>query len=271
MKDFWHRWTPPAIFEIAAHLLKRRLEFRGPYKDWKQASAASTGYGNPEILEKAKQAMLKIKNGEAVGERDTVLFSHIPYSFPMLSCLLRVALAQDGSLRVLDFGGSLGSSYFQCCEFLREVRDLRWAVIEQPEFVACGQEFFSDDTLSFYDDFNTCLSQERPNLILLSSVLQYLEKPYMLIEAIKRSKTSYILFDRTPCAPNGKEILTVQVVPPKIYQASYPAWIFDSDKLMRALTESYDLLIEFDANDGCIRSGSLSAIYKGFFLRRCKR
>jgi putative methyltransferase (TIGR04325 family) len=271
MKEVLQRWAPPAVLEAAAHLFKRRLKFYGPYIDWKQASVASTGYEDPRILEKAKQAMLKIKNGEAVGERDTILFSHIPYSFPMLSCLLRVALAEDGSLRVLDFGGSLGSSYLQCREFLREVRDLRWAVVEQPDFVVCGQALFSDETLKFYHDFNTCLAQEQPNLILLSSVLQYLEEPYVLVEKIKYSNASYVLFDRTPCAPDGKEVLTVQVVPPKIYSASYPAWIFDSDKLMRALTESYDLLLEFDANDGCIRSGSLSACYKGFFLRRCKR
>ena len=271
MKNFFQRWTPPAVLEIAAHLLNRRITLRGPYADWTQASAAATGYGDPRILEKSKQAMLKIKNGEAVAERDSVLFSRIPHSFPMLSCLLRTALAQDGNLRVLDFGGALGSSYLQCREFLCDVRNLRWAVVEQPGFVACGQELFSDDILSFYDDFNTCLNQERPNLILLSSVLQYLEQPYLLVDKLKHSHVSYILFDRTPCAPNGKEVLTVQVVPPKIYAASYPAWIFDCDKLMRALSNRYDLLLEFDANDGCIRSGSLVACYKGFFLRRCKK
>lgn len=260
------RWLPPAILDMAGNALNRRLKFRGPYTNWAQASAASSGYSDEQILTKAKQAMLKVKNGEAVGERDTVLFDHKPHSFPMLSCLLRAALTLDNRLRVLDFGGSLGSTYFQCRDFLQDLHELKWFVIDQPNFVACGQETFSDEKLSFYFDIDTCISEEQPNIVLLSSVVQYLENPYNLLDHLNHSGIPYILFDRTPCAPDGKEVLGVQIVPPKIYPASYPAWIFNQQNLLSSLS-NYDLLLDFDANDGCISSGGLSACYRGFFLR----
>ena len=72
-----------------------------------------------------------MKRGEAVYERDSVIFDHIEYSFPVLCGLLRAAVEDDGKLNVLDFGGSLGSSYYQKKGFLAVCKHLRWSIIEQ--------------------------------------------------------------------------------------------------------------------------------------------
>jgi len=269
VKQLLKRWLPPVLQDFIAEITQQRLRLRGPYGSWAQASAVSQGYSDENILAKAKEATLLVKNGKAIGERDTVLFDYIPYSFPMLACLLRVALAEKGNLRVLDFGGALGSSYFQCREFLSQLHELRWYVIEQPHFVSCGQDLISDDKLSFHFDIDDCLAQEQPNLALLSSVIQYLEKPYAVLEQLNCSGIPYILFDRTPCAPDDKEVLSIQIVPPKIYPASYPAWIFKQQNLLNSLS-NYNLLVEFDSAEGCVRSGGLTACYKGFLLQRCK-
>ena len=77
-------------------------------------------------------------------ERDGVVFDQPDYNFPLLACLLRVATESGNRLRVLDFGGSLGSTYFQCRPFLGGVSELRWTVVEQPQFVECGRREFED-------------------------------------------------------------------------------------------------------------------------------
>ena len=59
----------------------------------------------------------KVKNGEAVYERDSVLFDEIQYSWGLLAGLEKAALEHDGKLCVLDFGGSLGSTYYQNKQF----------------------------------------------------------------------------------------------------------------------------------------------------------
>ncbi len=58
------------------------------------------------------QATRKVVAGEAVYERDSVVFDHLEYAWPLLACLLQIA-AERRSLRVIDFGGSLGSSWRQ--------------------------------------------------------------------------------------------------------------------------------------------------------------
>ena len=90
----------------------------GNYSNWAEAEKESSGYNSKNILETVKQATLKVKNGQAVYERDSVIFNEIEYSFPILSSLMWVAAQNNGELNILDFGGYLGSSYYQYKTFL---------------------------------------------------------------------------------------------------------------------------------------------------------
>jgi putative methyltransferase (TIGR04325 family) len=89
---------------------KNNTSFEGSYNTWQEADAHCNGYDNMDILEKVLFATLKVKNGEAVYERDSVIFDQIEYSWPVLTGLMWAAAQNSGCLKVLDFGGSLGSS-----------------------------------------------------------------------------------------------------------------------------------------------------------------
>ena len=62
-----------------------------------------------------------------------------------------------------------------------ELQDCSWSVVEQPHVVACGRDEFSTDTLRFYETIKKCFSDQPVNVILFSSVLQYVENPYELL------------------------------------------------------------------------------------------
>ena len=121
---------------------------------------------------------MKVKNGEAVYERDSVLFDEIEYAWPGLAGLMWSRLRCGGTLNVLDFGGSLGSTYFQNRAFLSVLPGVRWNIVEQSRHVETGKAWFEDDRLRFYPDIADCLADTQPNVVLLSNVLQYLEHPY---------------------------------------------------------------------------------------------
>ena len=237
----------------------------GNYSTWTEAQAHCSGYDSDIILEKVKNALLKVKNGEAVYERDSVLFDEIQYSFGLLAGLQKAALENDGKLCVLDFGGSLGSSYFQNKEFLGSLKELNWCIVEQAHFVECGKKNFEDDHLKFFNTIEECLEQHKPNVLLLSSVLQYLEKPHEWIEKFINFGIHYIIFDRTSFVESEKDILTVQKVPESIYTASYPCWFFNKAMLMRKLQTKYIVQISFDALD---KSNLVNSYFEGFILKR---
>ena len=110
-----------------------------------------------------------------------------------------IAAQHDGSLNIIDFGGSLGSTYYQNRLFLDSLKHLQWNIVEQPSFVQKGQQSFESDSLRFYQSIEECLqsSQKELQVILLSSVLQYLERPYSLLMEIIERKIRYIIVNRT--------------------------------------------------------------------------
>src|SRR5690349_7306235 len=95
--------TPPVLFRWINRQRRVGIRFSHSYKNWEEAKAASTGYDDPAILEKIAEAALKVKRGEAVYERDSVVFNSIDYSWPLLAGLTWAAARHHGKLHVLDF------------------------------------------------------------------------------------------------------------------------------------------------------------------------
>jgi putative methyltransferase (TIGR04325 family) len=237
--------------------------FCGPYFSWEEAEKQSTGYNSDIILEKVKKAALKVKRGEAVYERDSVLFDKIQYSWPLLSGLLWIASMNNNRLNLIDFGGSLGTSYYQNKKFLKHLKALRWNVIEQDSFVKCGKEFFEDEHLKFHFCIEDCMKvSNKPDAILISGVLEYIEKPYELLGKIFGFNIKHILIDRTPFSADGRDYITIQKVHPEIYKGSFPHRFFSHDEFKKFFHEKYELVEEFDSFD----KADFPSFYKGFIF-----
>lgn len=259
--------TPPIFLDIFRRGITK-YGFFGNFSTWEDAVNASTGYNSDEIIRKVKESLLKVKSGEAVYERDSVLFDKIHYSWPLLTGLLWIASQKANRLNILDFGGSLGSSYFQNRKFLIHLKELSWNIVEQEKMVKCGKKYFENEHLNFYYNLVDCIKEQKPNAILLSSVIQYIEKPYDLLKKIINYGLEFIIIDRTAFIKGDKGRLTVQKVSPKIYKASYPAWFFSETKFLKYFEGRYELVEEFDAlgND----MANIPSRYKGFIFRRNK-
>jgi putative methyltransferase (TIGR04325 family) len=235
----------------------------GNYSSWEEAKQLSSGYDSKIILEKVSVSAGKVRDGLAVYERDSVIYTEVEYSYPVLSGLLWIAAQYRGRLNVLDFGGSLGSSYYQNKMFLDSVEDLNWCIVEQPAFVEEGKKYFSNDRLHFFNTNDDCFNTFEIDVILLSSVLQYLEEPYKLLDIFLIKQVKYIIIDRTSFI-DGNDRITIQKVHPAIYKASYPCWFLNKRNLIAYIEKSYELLLEFDALD----KANIRSEFKGFIFRR---
>ena len=255
-------FIPPVLLNFMTGL---RFGWQGNYQTWAEAKGKCSGYDSALIFNKVRDAVMSVKNGKAVFERDSVLFDKVQYSFPLLSSLALIALSEKGKLNVLDFGGSLGSSYFQNRSLFSELQEFNWCVVEQEHFVDEGQRNFSDDHLHFYFDMKSCLAERSINTILFGSVLQYIEDPYALLDEAMATKTAYIMIDRTPVMLNGNDRITIQKVPKKIYDASYPSRIMSERKLLDLLQTKYELIYDSISPE---RINVRNAALKGYFLRR---
>jgi len=279
LKSFLKDWCPPALLRwvrnppkplvVASGGAIRRYGFSGNYRSFAEASGSAPGYTASNILEKARDSLLKVKDGKAACERDTVLFDYIQYSYPLLANLLHVAGRNDGRLSVLDFGGALGSSYYQNRGYLSHLRELNWMVVEQAHFVACGQADFADEHLSFHETVEAAIAYRRPDVILLSSVLQYLEDPPAMVHKLISAGIGTIIVDRAPVVFDVPTRLTVQTVPPSIYEAAYPCWLFNEQAFVDLFAPAYELSDRFDANIGSTFDlEDTTGRYRGYLFER---
>lgn len=241
--------------------------YLGDYASFDEARAASTGYDAAAILESTRLAVHKVVNGEAAYERDSVTFDQLYLPFPLLAMLARAAAENRGRLSVLDFGGSLGGTYLQCRNFLGSLPHLEWSIVEQPAHVACGQREFTTDQLKFYPTIEACLRERQPSVLLLSGVLQCLPDPWTFLREAAAHPFRWIVLDRTPIIDAERDRLTVEVVSPRIYAASYPAWFFSRPRLTQHLQPGWRIDTEFDALDRQLLDG-VELTFKGFALQR---
>ena len=264
---------PPFIFSIKKSLCHRAPEvvvYSGNYNSWQDAQDDSEGYGSEIIFNKVRDAALKVKKGEFAYERDSVLFDQIEYSWPTLSCLLWSA-SQLGGLKVLDFGGALGSSYYQSRKFLEVLNYFQWNIVEQSRFVEYGKKNLENENLKFFYTLEECVDVNDVDIILLSSVLPYLENPYKWLSKLIALNAPFLIIDRTPFLINGdNDRITVQTVPPTICESSYPAWFFYEEKMLKVLRQKYDLVESFEALGGTveIKNPYSLASHKGLFFAR---
>ncbi len=253
---------PPVVVRYLSSFL---YGWTGNYASWEAAQKKCPGYDSDVIFNKVKDSLLKVKNGEAIFERDSVLFDKVQYSFPLLSALSLVAINDNLKLKVLDFGGSLGSAFYQNKKMLENLNELSWNIIEQKHFVEEGIKTFADDKLSFFHTIDDCLQERSINVILLGSVLQYLENPSKLMEDILAKRVDNIIIDRTPIFKNNKDRITIQKVPKNIYEAQYPCWILNEQKMISQICDAgYEMIFDSESpehlnlNDACL---------KGYFFK----
>ncbi len=267
LKQTAREYLPPILFRWLHNLRSGRIHFEGEYTNWQEAAASCTGYDAQNILEKVLQATLKVKRGEAAYERDSVIFDEIEYAWPLLAGLMWVAARNSGTLNVLDIGGALGSSYFQNRMFLDSLKGVRWNVVEQLHFVNAGNDYLNDGRLRFYPTIDSCLEENHPNIILLSSVLQYLENPSDILSRLHLCGATTLIIDRTPFATLCEHKLLIQRVPAKIYEASYPMWVFALPALLRALEENWRLVSKIPCTGEQFKASSgLRLSFEGILL-----
>ncbi len=258
------RQLVPRPLRRALRRLVRAPIYRGDHAGWAEARRAARGYADPAIAEKVIAAARAVRDGRAAWERDTVLFHEPAANAPLLRALRHAAAANGGRLRVADFGGALGSTWWQHRPWLADLAEVSWAVIEQPALVAAGRREFTAGPLRFFPSLDECAAAAPADVLLLSSVLPYLENPRALLAAALARPFRHVVVDRTGFVARGRDRLTVQHVPPAIYDASYPCWFFDRASLFAGFSPGWRIVEEWACDD----EADIAAEHRGVHFER---
>lgn len=238
--------------------------FRGDYPSWAAAQAASAGYDDRAVLARVVAATREVAAGRALWERDGVAFTDAEINAPLLAALTGIGRAAGGRLDVVDFGGALGSSWWQHRPELARLGAVRWRVVEQPHYVAAGAEF-AREQLGFARSLAEAGREIPPAVILFSGVLPYIENPSDLLEQAVQLGFCDVIIDRTPFIAGGRTRLAVQHTPPGLGGGSYPCWLFDEAALLAPLRMAgYEQIAVWPALDRL----DPGVEHRGFHFRR---
>lgn len=247
----WRRWLPRPLRSCWRRCFGRRV-FQGDYPGWAAACAVAEGYDDPEKSTRIIAAAREVRAGRAAWDRDGVLFHEPQWHEPLVAALRQIAQAGGGALAVVDFGGGLGSTWWQHRTALAEFC-VSWRVVERAPLVEAGRREFSDAVLTFHPSLAAAQAAGPTQVILLSSVLPYLEDPQAVLREVAAWGAPHVIVDRTPFVAGGRDRLAVQSAPPELGGGRYPCWLFDRTAMVAAFHPHYDLagewLVPFDQAD----------------------
>ena len=185
----------------------------------------------------------------------------------LLACISS-ELGRKGSIKILDFGGGVGFHYVRCQRYLKNPQ-IDYTVFDVPVVVKKGKEFFNNARDIHFMDALPAAGVIRFDLIILSSVLHYIDDYKKLLRDLTASYSPGILFLGRLPAGNIPDFVTVQT----ISEASFPAHCFNYKKLKEycsslnyALEDDWDGSESFELYD----KGKQYKIpqYRGMILRR---
>ena len=140
----------------------------GDYESWQDALSICTGYDDPSITEKTLSSILETKDQSDRYERDSSIIEGTP-DFAFNSLRWIKSFAEGNKINLVDFGGSLGSSFFQLKPFVDDY-SVSWNIVEQAHVAVVGKSKLENDELKFFSNIQgivTC--QEKKGSTVLSA------------------------------------------------------------------------------------------------------
>lgn len=284
VKSFIRKCIPPIVKDIRRRIhLKDYLYYFEEFATWEDALKRSHEFGgdyeDAKILDQVDEGIQKVRNGEAEYEQDGVVSYVKNNNWQLLSALFYVnsVLAGKGQkISVLDMGGALGSTYFRYRDMITDI-EADWCVVEQKHYVDRGREKIPE--IKFYYSVEDAIqSENKPNVLLLSSVLMYLDRPYEMLGEMLKNNFEYVIVDENAffAEEDHKDKIMLQHIPPWIYSAVYPAHIFGLNKFKKFVSNcGYEIKWEWMFTGGSIpiktNKGMIDTIDKGFLLKNSNK
>lgn len=226
--------------------------YNGVYKDWSSALSKSNSYQDHATLDQIKNAsLIGLKDDKFF--RDGIVFKQYEFCSHLNILLLNIFIQSyqkknsNKPISVIDFGGGLGTLYFQFkkyCEIYDIKINFQWNIIEQDDLTKFGKKNIENNNLKFHNFSEIKLEDNKVDLVIFSAVLNYIQDPYFIINKFVKIKPKYILIDRTNFWDGDSDVITILKASKNI-QGSYPCYIFSFEKFKIHFKSFYRLKENF--------------------------
>lgn len=225
-------WILPPKIKVCVRVLLSRFIGFTRVESWESAVTKSSGYESVNVVEPIVAAARRVQSDTQTSNLSNSRYQQIATG--MLYCISQDRLSIGQSIRVLDVGGG-GADYFhQFQKFAPQIK-LDWTVLETPAMVeAMSNEFGGSLTnLRWVNSIQN--TSESYDLVLCSSVLQYIENPFELLATLVQ-KSEFIVMNRIPLVDSSEHFVAVQRIISNGKRASYPVHFFGEKTFLNQIS-----------------------------------
>ena len=234
-------------FFHAIHNAVIRWRYREGFSTFEEAHAATVRpLPHEEILQRTIENTRAYLN---VPPREEILDSRsISLLFTVQTAILH-SFARNGkkTISVVDYGGVLGIHYFQARGVLPADLSMKWMVVEAEDTAKAGNNFFSNQELSFISELDGVSAN--PDIIIAGNSLQYSADPYAVLSTFKSIAPLFIILDHLPLSNHPRHRPMVEKDSPFHPSQENPVWIFSRDLFLEKL-EEMNLTIRLQCHEG---------------------
>jgi putative methyltransferase (TIGR04325 family) len=112
-------------------------------------------------------------------------------------------------LRILDFGGGIGNSYFPLINSLRQIPRCEYYIVDSPNNCTVGREVFKHDERVHFSEELPCPKNVSFDIVFSSSTIQYIGDWADVLRRLADYSARYLLLTRLPTT-SGKTFVTRQ-------------------------------------------------------------
>jgi putative methyltransferase (TIGR04325 family) len=191
---------PPIVINTYRDLRGSRRE----YRSFAEAERlVESGYASAEL---ARLVVKKTEIFRASSSAENTTISS--GEFALFSALL--SLQEFRPISILDFGGGAGATYYRARRWA-SAPSIEWRVVETDVMVAAAGPTAPEE-LSFYPDLSSAIADmpTAPDLVLVSSALQYLDRPEAVLAELVDLGSRRFVVSRTPLATSTRVHTLIQ-------------------------------------------------------------
>ncbi|MDB0022452.1 methyltransferase, TIGR04325 family [Flavobacteriaceae bacterium] len=213
---------------------------------WDHALKNSHNYNQDKLVNNIFLSTQNVLKKKYKYESDGINFNNLNIDHNFLESLKK-CIKTDNTI-LLDFGGSLGTTFFKYHDLISKNKLIEWFIIEQEKIFEKSKILNFPINLKFFKNIDEI--QVKPDIILLGSVLQYIEHHNKLLTKLISLKPNYVFIERTIFSINNLEPIYIQENYFNFKKTSYPVRAISLKLLIKfMLKANYIVVNKYENKD----------------------
>jgi putative methyltransferase (TIGR04325 family) len=200
--------------------------WEGIYGSFAEAPAVGDGFAGRTWGERSSLRAMGLR--QAAQEQRTIP-SIVAYPSSLLPFLAATICQGQGDVRILDFGGALGYTYYPVIAALPDAQHVEYHIVDTALIVRLGSQMFAEDErVSFHESLPIRL--EDVDIVHIGSSLQYVEDWQGTLEMLAAYGAPRFLFTDLPAGD-----IPTYVSLQNYYESKIPCWFFNVGDVMAVM------------------------------------